>query len=219
METKREIRKRILCERDLMTNMQVMDKSEAIFNRLCSLSQYKRAETVMAYVSYRNEVSTLGFLAKAIGDGKRIVLPKVEKIGAETGNTLKSVRENATGAKAETDIKVKPDISELVLHIYEIHDMEKDILPGFKGIPEPLGDPADRVEPGEIDLAVIPGVAFDSKKYRIGYGGGFYDRFIPSLRQDCLKAGVAFQMQLLSKIQGESFDIPVDMVITENMII
>jgi 5-formyltetrahydrofolate cyclo-ligase len=186
MDTKREIRKKILQERDLLTYNEVMGKSQAIFNRLCSLPQYKRAKTVMAYVSYRNEVSTPGFIAKVVEDGKRIVLPKV---------------------------------SASVLYIYEIHDIEKDIMPGFKGIPEPLGEPESRVDPAEIDLAVIPGVVFDLKKYRIGYGGGFYDRFIPSLRRDCLKIGVAFQIQMVSKIQGESFDVPVDMVITENMII
>lgn len=186
MDTKREIRKKIIHERDLLTYNEVMEKSQAIFQRLCSLSQYKRAKTVMAYMSYRNEVSTPGFLAKVIEDGKRVVLPKV---------------------------------SGMALKIYEIHDIEKDIVPGFKGIPEPLGEPENRVDPAEIDLAVIPGVVFDLQKHRIGYGGGFYDRFIPSLRQDCLKAGVAFQMQLVSGIQAESFDVPVDIVITENMII
>ncbi len=235
METKREIRKRILSKRDLMTEEQIMDKSQAIFDRLCLLPQYKRAKIVMAYMSYRNEVSTLNFLERAVKDGKRILLPRVERIREEIENAskampknslavkLQNVKEvklkNATGTKTAITIKTDPDTSEKVLHIYEIHDIEKDLEPGFKGILEPIGNPADRIEPVEIDLAVIPGVVFDLQKRRIGYGGGFYDKFMPLLRQDCCKAGVAFHMQLVNEIPWENFDVPVDLVITENVII
>lgn len=80
------------------------------------------------------------------------------------------------------------------------------------GIPEPAGDP---VAPGAIDLVIVPGVAFDLKGYRLGYGRGYYDRFLPLLRANCTTCGVCFDVQVLGSIYPESHDVPVQMVITE----
>jgi 5-formyltetrahydrofolate cyclo-ligase len=70
-----------------------------------------------------------------------------------------------------------------------------------------------------MDLAVVPGVAFDLERRRIGYGAGYYDRFLPRLRQDCLAVGVAYSLQLVENIQAGEHDIPMDAVITEDRIL
>ena len=78
-------------------------------------------------------------------------------------------------------------------------------------------EPADGVAvmPREIDVVVTPGVAFDRKGRRLGYGGGFYDRFLAATRLDALRVGIAFDVQLLDEdLPGGEFDLGVDLVVT-----
>lgn len=96
--------------------------------------------------------------------------------------------------------------NELVLREYNPAQM----VAGAFGIMEP-GPEAMTVQPDEIDFAIIPGVAFDSARMRLGRGGGYYDRLLPSLR--CHKAGVAFPFQLYNTVPADPWDIPMDSVI------
>lgn len=86
------------------------------------------------------------------------------------------------------------------------------IVPGYKSIPEPSED-AQTVSPEEVDLAIVPGVAFDSHCRRLGRGKGFYDRLIPHLR--CPLVGIGYDFQIVPQIPSESFDCPLNAVITE----
>lgn len=189
IEKKAAIRKKTIEQRGLLSIQEVTEKSSRITRRLCSLSQYVNACTVMAYMSYRNEVATDVFIGNCIRDGKKVAIPKVQKI------------------------------HDLALLPYEIKDPECDVLEGFKGIPEPDASILDTVDPLEFDLVVIPAVAFDKGRNRIGYGAGYYDRFLVTLRPDCLKVGIAYEMQILDKFSADVYDIPMDLVITENRII
>lgn len=85
---------------------------------------------------------------------------------------------------------------------------------GYAGIKEPEGD----VYTGEIDVIVLPGVAFDEKGYRLGYGKGFYDRFLAK-RKGCLKVGLAYDFQVLKELPVQQHDLPVDIVLTPTRII
>jgi len=78
------------------------------------------------------------------------------------------------------------------------------------GIQEPIAE--EVVTPEEIDLAIIPGVAFDRKGNRLGRGKGFYDRFLNQTK--AYKVAVGFDFQILEEIPVASFDIPVDIVVT-----
>ncbi len=72
------------------------------------------------------------------------------------------------------------------------------------------------VSPDAIDVVVTPAVAFDRSGRRVGYGGGFYDRFFPRMREGALRAGVGFGLQLRERdLPGGAFDLRVDVVITE----
>ncbi len=66
-----------------------------------------------------------------------------------------------------------------------------------------------------IDFAIIPCLMADKNGFRLGYGGGFYDRFIPSLREDCVKVVPVASSLVSESLPVDDFDIPVDMVITE----
>lgn len=85
------------------------------------------------------------------------------------------------------------------------------LKPGYFEIREPEG--TRLVDPSEIEFAVIPGVAFDAACNRLGRGKGFYDRLIPHL--NCKLAGIGYQCQIVEAVPVESFDKPLDLVITE----
>ncbi len=95
-----------------------------------------------------------------------------------------------------------------------IEDLEKDLVPGYFGI---LAPREERPVPlSEIDAVIVPGVGFDKKGNRLGFGGGYYDRFMPKLRQDALKVAVCYDLQILPELEPEPWDYPVDMIITES---
>lgn len=98
-------------------------------------------------------------------------------------------------------------------------DWERDLAPGAYGIPEPRPEALRPAQPGEIDLLVVPGVAFDLKGNRLGYGGGYYDRFIRTLKPECLLVAPAFELQLLPAVPVEAWDRPVDWIVTEARVI
>lgn len=83
---------------------------------------------------------------------------------------------------------------------------------GYRGIREPVGP---RIDPAVVDIAVVPGVAFDVTGGRLGQGGGHYDRLLPSLPDSCLVVGFCFSCQIVPRVPRLAHDQPVDVVITE----
>jgi 5-formyltetrahydrofolate cyclo-ligase len=75
------------------------------------------------------------------------------------------------------------------------------------------------VAPEEVDLVVTPGVAFDRRGFRVGYGGGFYDRFFRRTRSDVVKAAVCFGLQVVERVPHGAQDLPVDLLVTEDGVI
>lgn len=87
------------------------------------------------------------------------------------------------------------------------------VKPSSFGALEPAG--GDPVRPEEIDVVVVPGLAFDRHGHRVGYGGGFYDRFLGRLRPDALTVGICFSVQVVDEVPHGRGDRPVDLVVTE----
>jgi 5-formyltetrahydrofolate cyclo-ligase len=85
------------------------------------------------------------------------------------------------------------------------------------GAMEPMS--AEIVRPTEIDVVIAPGVAFDPNGGRVGYGGGFYDRFLRTVRADTPVIGLAFAVQLVDEIPRGEHDRLVDVVVTEEELI
>lgn len=88
----------------------------------------------------------------------------------------------------------------------------RSLEPGYRGVPEPIGP---RVDPGFVDVALIPGVAFDPVGGRLGQGGGHYDRLLPRLAEDCVRIGVCFAGQLVPRVPREPHDAGMDLVVTD----
>lgn len=83
---------------------------------------------------------------------------------------------------------------------------------GYRGIREPAGP---TVDPEDVDVAVVPGVAFDVVGGRLGQGGGHYDRLLLLLPDDCVRVGFCFSCQVVPFVPCEAHDEPVDLVVTQ----
>jgi 5-formyltetrahydrofolate cyclo-ligase len=83
------------------------------------------------------------------------------------------------------------------------------------GVLEPE-DNSEEVFAKDMNLAIIPGLVFDLKGGRIGYGGGFYDRFFSNTNIDITKIALAYQFQILEELPLEDHDVSINNIITEN---
>jgi 5-formyltetrahydrofolate cyclo-ligase len=119
--------------------------------------------------------------------------------GLETGKTVVAPRVHAVSRMLELCRVTNPDV---------------DLAPGFHGIPEPLPHCAP-VALAAIDWVLVPGVAFDPNGYRVGYGGGYYDRLLPLLQQDARRISGAFELQLVDRVPTAPHDLTVDAIVTE----
>lgn len=92
------------------------------------------------------------------------------------------------------------------IFVEDLNGVEK----GYAGIPEPVAD--EPVAQDENALVLMPGLAFDAEGHRIGYGGGFYDKFL-SAEPVHPTVALCYDFQMLSKLETEEFDVPVDLVL------
>lgn len=101
---------------------------------------------------------------------------------------------------------------------YLIADPEADLVPGAWGIPEPR-EGLEEVPPERMDAVVVPGAAFDAAGRRCGYGGGFYDSYLPRTRPGIVWVALAFEAQLVDELPCEPHDLAVGAVVTEARVI
>lgn len=87
----------------------------------------------------------------------------------------------------------------------------------YYGLLEPIEEQTKEVLPENIDLLIVPGLAFTSEGFRLGFGGGYYDRFLPDFLGDTLS--LCFHSQVISHFPIEEHDIPVSKIITNNEVI
>jgi 5-formyltetrahydrofolate cyclo-ligase len=97
---------------------------------------------------------------------------------------------------------------------FAITDPGRDLVPGYRGIPEPLKT-LPLVDPASLELVVMPGSVFDLRGGRLGYGGGFYDRFLQTAAPHALRIGLAYDLQVVAAVPLQSHDQPLDYLITE----
>ena len=102
----------------------------------------------------------------------------------------------------------------LALHIIEADTM---MIEGAFSVPEPDAA-APQFEPSEVDFALIPALAVDPRGFRIGYGGGYYDKLLPLLDRAC-SCAVAYDFQLIPEVPELPFDVTVDLVVTDARVI
>jgi 5-formyltetrahydrofolate cyclo-ligase len=96
---------------------------------------------------------------------------------------------------------------------HEIADPATDLCAGPLGIPEPRPDTPE-VAPEEVDWALVPGLAFDEQGFRLGRGGGYYDRLLVRLRPETVCWALGFESQLVERVPTEPHDLPLSGVTT-----
>jgi 5-formyltetrahydrofolate cyclo-ligase len=188
---KKTIRKTKLKLREQLAKEDIYNKSRVITQRLIETDRFVSSNVIMCYINFKNEVDTNLIIKCCMDMGKTVALPRV--------------------TAEQQDLKV--------ITPYIISDAKNDLGKGSYGIFEPIPSKTLKIDSCDIDLVIVPGVAFDFRKYRIGYGAGFYDRFLKTTRPDCLKVGFSFEIQIIDNIPCGVYDIPMDMVITENRIL
>jgi 5-formyltetrahydrofolate cyclo-ligase len=102
------------------------------------------------------------------------------------------------------------------LAIARVRDLAADLAPGWRGVREPRSSGRRPARVERLDAAIVPGVAFDRRGHRLGYGGGHFDRLLARLRPAAVAVGVAFDTQLVEEIPTEPWDRAVDFVVTES---
>jgi 5-formyltetrahydrofolate cyclo-ligase len=101
----------------------------------------------------------------------------------------------------------------------EVRVPEKELEAGTFGILEPKPEFLRPVPLKEAQVVLVPGIAWNLQGYRIGYGGGYYDRAINSIRSPLLTIGLAYEFQIISRISTTQYDRPVNKIATELRVI
>lgn len=183
---KNELRKEMLTVRNTLNPQQHNLLSNTIADTFLESSIYSKASYIYAYASVNNEVDVTLIITKALSDGKKVALPC-----SYISNGIPK------------------------MDFFEISSIS-DLTPGYKGILEPdrrkMGVKKPVVEP---DVILVPGVCFDYALNRIGYGKGFYDRYLNE-HESALRVGLAFNFQVVEQIPADLNDVKMDIVITEN---
>lgn len=120
-------------------------------------------------------------------------------------------------AKKEVVVPIT-DKEKKQLYLSQLKDYDRELKSGTYGIKEPAADYYRPINLDKLDLVVVPGVAFDIQGNRLGYGGGYYDRFLAELTST-LRLGVNFEQQIVTNVVSADHDQPVDKIITEEGVI
>lgn len=198
--SKGELRSLMLGRRRAAQPELLAELSALAQGNLLQQNAWKAARSVALYKATQNEVDTEALLAAARRECKTVFLPRVRK-----------------GCKGEMDFTVCHGPEDLVRGAY-------NILEPAPSIPACIFSPASECQPGDLvkvpppDLFIIPGVAFDKQGRRLGFGGGYYDRFLASqvLREYCLFVGLAYSFQIVESLPAESWDQPVGALCTDS---
>ena len=103
--------------------------------------------------------------------------------------------------------------------LYKISNYDKDLKPSANDILEPDVDRCKKINLEDVDIAIIPGLAFDDKGGRIGFGNNYYSRLITKLPETCRKVSLAYEEQIVDQIQMESRKFTVDIIISDKRVI
>jgi 5-formyltetrahydrofolate cyclo-ligase len=157
---------------------------------LMQLPEYLGARTILWYLDCRSELRTRQALPKALASDKRIVVPycTVDEMGA-----------NKLG------LWWLQNIDELVLGKWKILEPPR----------EHWGEPGKGIEPQQLDLVIVPGVAFNRRGARMGNGQGYYDRLLQQVRGDCPLVGLCYESQLFDNLVIGPHDVFMNKVVTE----
>lgn len=193
MISKEKVRKKAVETRDSIDEESRQQKSEEIAKKILEADWFKEADIVLSYHAFRSEVEVECAKSAVLTQGKKLYLPK-------------------------TYVKEKQ------IRFFEITDLSK-LKRGYQKIWEPTGEEPEfsfetvKEEQKKV-LMIMPGTAYDARGYRMGYGGGYYDRYLNAHEAewkmiDFMTVFAAFSEQKMILIPGERCDVKPDVIVTE----
>ena len=185
-DQRKNLRRIQLAARERISPAERTTANASITHIFFSLQLLSDARLFFVYCSYRSEVETYQLMQQAIAIGKKICVPRT----APTLGQMQAVT---------------------------ITDPLLDLAPGFKGIPEPRDTICTNglIAAPSIEIAVIPGVAFDLSGNRLGYGCGYYDKFLSLEAPQACRVGLAYSCQVVDTLPVQPHDVPMDILVTE----
>jgi 5-formyltetrahydrofolate cyclo-ligase len=164
--------------------------SEVAVTTLMQLPEYHAAGAALWYLDCRSELRTRHALPKALGSGKKIIVPycTVDESGANK------------------------------LGLWWLQGMDELVVGKWKILEPPRdrwGEPGKEFAPAQLDFVIVPGVAFSRGGGRLGNGQGYYDRLLHRVRPDCPLVGLCYECQLFDNLIVGPHDVFMDKVVTE----
>lgn len=187
---KAEVRKSMTRTRSMTPADLRAAASQAIAARVLALPEWMEAKTVALFkpIVRKGEVDTGALHEAALAAGKRVAYPVID------GDS--------------------PLIEDCSMSFRFVDDLGSFTDQG-RGFPEP---PRDGAVVSELDLILVPALAFDPTGYRLGYGAGLYDRSLPRFPSS-KTVGVAFDFQLLMELPRQPHDVPVQVIVTDRRVV
>ena len=174
--------------RAALPQRQLAQAAEALARRILALDAYRDAQRIAAYFAVNGEIGLDPVIDAALAAGKQVYLPNLDR----------------------QSLRFSPYFREQKMRINKFR------------LPEPDVGDDEMLMPQQLDLVLTPLTVFDAQRNRIGMGGGFYDRSF-AMRRDAsvqrpLLVGVAHEIQKVERIDPEDWDVPLDMVVTDQAI-
>ena len=181
---KTKLRESYIEKRRNLTVEEKTDLDNQVCKKVISSNTYKNADIVLAYMPKEDELDITYVLEKTLSDGKRLALP------------------NCDPETRDMDFYFVKDLSELEKGHYNILEPSEnnELYTDEKFIKENV-------------ICIVPAIVYDRKGFRIGYGGGYYDRYLSTFKG--LKVGVAYFDHIINEVPKGKFDFAVDVLISE----
>jgi len=173
-------------------NRQVQPNKDELSKSICEtfigLPEFAAAQTVMVYLDVRSEVRTRQTLPALLQSGKRIVVPYC--------------------VEGDLQLFLLESMDELAVGMYKILEPKAELRTL----------PARQIDISEVDLIMVPGVAFDRRGARMGHGFGYYDKLLERARADAPLVALAFECQIFPEIPTQSHDVYMDKIVTQRSV-
>lgn len=193
LSRKNELRGELKERRNNIPEEERIAQTQAIIKTLVSTEMYQNARFVLTYVSFGSEVGTHELITQAIRDQKNVYVPRVME--SLTGRRMEFFKcEDLANLKRNNMGILEPELNYAQVFPYDIHMS---------------------LDRAEECLVIVPGLGFDQRLGRIGYGGGYYDRFLTKCRKK-FSIGIAFKEQMIDTVPMGENDSPVDLVLTSD---
>lgn len=185
-QAKKQLRQRMLAKRAELGVEERQGRSEMIVRHLLAMPEVQKAERIFSFLSFGEEVNMDEFLDACVREGKHIYVPKTDRASR-------------------------------CMIPYRFQDYNS-LVSGPYGIREPdvTRSEAWRWHGEEFHVIIVPGIAFTRSGFRMGYGGGYYDRFFAALSDQPLLVAVCFEEQIVDSLPIEPHDIRVERIVTEH---